>query len=67
MTNVIRFLRLADVEHLVGLRKSAIYSRIERGDFPKPVALGDKPNSPVGWVEAEIATWQQSRLSKRTG
>ena len=66
MTTVVRFLRLAEVEGLVGLRKSAIYSRIARDDFPKPIPLGDKPNSPVGFLESEIAIWQQSRLSKRT-
>jgi prophage regulatory protein len=59
------FLRLQTVEAITGLRKSTIYKRIGEGTFPKPVPLGDAANSPVGWIEAEIAAWQAARVSKR--
>jgi prophage regulatory protein len=65
MTQLKRFLRLSAVEEITGLKKSAIYQRISCGKFPKPVPLGDSPNSPVGWPEEEIASWQSQRLAKR--
>jgi prophage regulatory protein len=60
-----KFLRLRDVEAVTGLRKSAIYEKIGIGKFPKPVPLGDAPNSPVGWIETEVAAWQQARIAER--
>jgi prophage regulatory protein len=65
MTQLKRFLRLSAVEEITGLKKTAIYQRISQGKFPKPVPLGDCPNSPVGWPEEEIANWQAQRLAKR--
>ena len=62
---VTKFLRLSVVEDVTGLKKSAIYDKIKDGLFPKPVPLGDAPNSPVGWIEGEIAAWQASRIQKR--
>ena len=49
-----RILRLPEVKRLVGLGRSAIYERIGRGEFPRPVRLG--PRS-VGWHAAEIEAW----------
>jgi prophage regulatory protein len=60
-----RFLRISVVEQIVGLKKSAIYERIAEGKFPRPVPLGDFPNSPVGWLEDEIIEWQRARIEKR--
>jgi prophage regulatory protein len=65
MTTLRRFLRIRTVEQITGLKKSAIYERIARGKFPKPVPLGDFPNSPVAWPENEIIDWQQTRINKR--
>ena len=65
MTELKRFLRIRAVEEITGLKKSAIYERISQGKFPKPVPLGDFPNSPVGWLEDEIANWQAQRIAKR--
>lgn len=60
-----RFLRIKDVIHATGLSQSTIYARITEGKFPKPVPLGEAANSPVGWIEEEIAAWQKARVSKR--
>jgi prophage regulatory protein len=62
-----RFLRLRTVENVTGLHKTTIYDRMKRGEFPRPVPLGDGPNSPVGWPEDEIAAWQAARVAKRDG
>lgn len=60
-----KFLRIRAVENLTALKKSAIYDKIRHGNFPKPVPLGDAPNSPVGWIESEIAGWQRARIEER--
>jgi prophage regulatory protein len=49
-----RLLRLPEVMDRVGLRRSAIYQRMNEGRFPKCRALGPKCSV---WVEAEINAW----------
>lgn len=59
-------LRLPAVKALTGLSRSAIYSRISDGTFPKQVPLGS-PRA-VGWLESEIDAWikQQVEYSRRS-
>lgn len=50
------FWRLATVKQRVGLSKTEIYRRIERGEFPRSRAY---PGSRlVYWLSDEIAAWQ---------
>ncbi|QEQ97323.1 helix-turn-helix transcriptional regulator [Neptunomonas concharum] len=55
----IRLLRRPEVEQLVGLSRSTIYNRLEKGTFPKPVPLGGRL---VAWVESDIQAWIQERI-----
>jgi prophage regulatory protein len=57
-----RILRLPQVEDATGESRSTIYKRISEGEFPKPVKLGAKS---VGWVEDEIAAYNESRIAAR--
>jgi prophage regulatory protein len=57
-----RLLRRPEVEVRVGLRASAIYEKMSRGRFPKPVKLGDRA---VAWLETEIDDWISRRLGER--
>lgn len=57
-----RFLRLHEVKQATGLGHATIYERMARGDFPKPVPLGGRR---VGWIDAEIAEWQNKRIAER--
>lgn len=52
-------LRLRDVESRTGLRRSHIYLLASRGQFPRPLKLGDRASA---WVEAEIAEWVRDRI-----
>lgn len=52
-------LRLHQVSARVGLGRTAIYSRIGDGTFPKPVSLG---GGAVGWVESEIDAWVSAQI-----
>jgi prophage regulatory protein len=56
-----RLLPLAEVENRVGLRKTAIYERMNRNEFPKPVTLG----TTVRWVESELDGWIEERIKDR--
>jgi prophage regulatory protein len=52
-------LRLRDVESRTGLRRSHIYSLAARGEFPKPLKLGDRASA---WIEREVSDWINSRI-----
>ncbi len=49
-----RLLRLPEVMHRVGLKRSAIYQRMSEGRFPRSRSLGPKC---AVWVEAEVEEW----------
>jgi len=53
-----RILRRPEVEACTGLSRSTIYLMMTRGEFPRPVQIGARA---VGWSEAAIAAWLESR------
>ncbi|TCP33242.1 AlpA family transcriptional regulator [Sphingomonas sp. BK235] len=55
-----RFLRINDVIATTGLSRATIYRLINSGEFPQPVRLTARS---VGWWEAAVSTWLDSRLS----
>ena len=52
-----RLYRLPDVEAISGLRKSTIYLKITRGEFPAPIRLG----STAAWKKSALDGWLASR------
>ena len=54
-----RLLRLPDVESLVGLRKSSIYSGVAQGTFPAPIKLSRRA---VAWPASAIDAWVMARI-----
>lgn len=42
-----------------------IYRLVKAGKFPRPIKLGDAPNSRVSWVEAEVDAWIKERVAAR--
>jgi predicted DNA-binding transcriptional regulator AlpA len=59
-----RIIRKKDLPTYVGLQRTQIELLIQRGEFPKPIMLSDTGRA-VGWIEAEVWHWQQSRMTKR--
>ena len=53
-----RFMRLPEVQAIVGLSRSRIYALMQRGGFPKAVKLSDRA---IGWRESAIAVWASER------
>ena len=49
-----RMLRLPEVMHRVGLKKSSIYDGIQKGTFPNPIKLSRRA---VCWPESQITDW----------
>jgi prophage regulatory protein len=46
-----RLLKLPEVLNRTGLTRSALYQRICKGEFPKPVKIGTRA---VVWIEDEV-------------
>ncbi len=57
-----RFLRLADVEFLTGLRRSSIYALSKTDTFPKAIHL---TGYSVAWRKSELEAWMAERLTLR--
>lgn len=55
-----RILRRPEVEHLTGIKKSFIYVLMQKGEFPKPVKIGERA---VGWRTTDIQKWLDDRAA----
>lgn len=51
----------SEVERRVGLRRSAIYARMDAGTFPRPVQEPGTHN--VRWLESEIDAYVEAAKS----
>jgi prophage regulatory protein len=58
-----RLLRLPEVEHLTGLRRSAIYEQMRRGSFPRSVKAGQRI---AAWPESAVQSWIAECMNERT-
>jgi prophage regulatory protein len=59
-----QILRRREVEARTGLSRSTLYAMMAEGVFPKPVRLGKRA---VGWPEATISAWLESREPSSAG
>ena len=55
-------LSLRELEQVVGLRKTAIYSAIKEHDFPAPIRLTSQRS---GWLWSEVQSWLTQRQAER--
>jgi prophage regulatory protein len=58
----LRILKRRAAEAKCGLSKTALYDKIQKGKFPKPVKLSPKS---VGWLESELDQWIEARIRER--
>jgi prophage regulatory protein len=64
------FLRLRDVEARTGLKRSTIYLRAKRGEFPRPIRLApDRGGAPAVsvFLESEINEWISAQVRAARG
>ncbi|WP_303850295.1 AlpA family transcriptional regulator [Seleniivibrio woodruffii] len=59
-----QLLRRNDVEELTGLSRSAIYQKMQQGDFPKQIKLGERT---VAWLETDVTQWIESKITASRG
>lgn len=52
-------LRLPEVKKRTGLSRSTIYLLVAKGQFPKPISLGDRA---VGWLDEEVDAWIDKQI-----
>ncbi|EGR1113399.1 AlpA family transcriptional regulator [Vibrio cholerae] len=57
-----RFLKLKEVMEKTALSRSAIYRKMNDGEFPQSVSLGERA---IAWVESEVDEWMEKRLDRR--
>lgn len=57
-----RFLRLPDVEHRTGLRKTAIYQGMKEKAFPACLKLGARCSV---WPSSLIDAWMADRIAEK--
>lgn len=53
----VRLLRRREVEAMTRLSRSTIYELMARGDFPRPVRIGQRA---VAWREDTVSAWISS-------
>ncbi len=58
-----QILRMPEVVARVGLCRASIYLLMDKGLFPKSIAIGRRA---VGWLESEIEAWIVERMKRRT-
>jgi prophage regulatory protein len=61
-----KVLKFKDLFHYIPLSRSSIWRRIQEGNFPKPINLGNtkSKNSAKGWLESDIAAWLEKQKSQ---
>jgi len=52
-------LRLPVVIQKTGRSRSSIYAGVKAKTFPKPIDLGERS---IGWLEADVDSWIESRI-----
>ena len=58
MPTMPKVIRLPTVQAMTGLKRSAIYAHIAKGDFPAQRRLTARAS---GWIESEVISWIESR------
>lgn len=57
-----RLVREKERARITGVPRSTWYLKMQKGEAPKPVALGEHA---VAWVESELLEWVQSQIDRR--
>ena len=58
-----QILRLPQVLETTRHSRSTIYALIQKGQFPRPVKLGERAS---GWLSADVCAWIESRRALST-
>lgn len=53
-----QLMRRPEVERVTGFRRSQLYLLMSRGEFPRPVRIGERA---VAWRASDVRLWIESR------
>jgi len=56
----LRLMKIEEVARLTATPKSSIYWRCNRGEFPRPVKLGERASA---WRSDEVEAWIAARIA----
>lgn len=59
-----RLIRRREVEQRTGLSCATLYRKMARGEFPRPVCIGENARA---WVLSEVDDWIAERVLMREG
>jgi prophage regulatory protein len=54
-------LRWSQLEPKIGLSRSRVHALIAKGEFPRPIKLGERASA---WVESEVLAWLEDRIKQ---
>lgn len=54
-------IKLPEVLQIVKCSKAKVYSEMKKGNFPKPIKLGDRA---VAWVMDDVTEWLERRIKQ---
>jgi prophage regulatory protein len=57
-----RLIRLPDVLERTSLKRSQLYTMMERGEFPRPIKLTARSNA---WPESEVNDFIAAKIAAR--
>jgi len=61
-----QILRYSDLEEMLGLNRVTVWRRVKNDPtFPKPIRLGGKKTSAVGFLKSEIELWLSEQMAER--
>jgi len=49
-----KILRLPEMLEMTGMKRSTVYEKIKKNQFPKPIPLTERCS---GWLESEVLSW----------
>ncbi len=56
-----QIIKLPEVLAITQISKATVYSEIKKGNFPKPIKLGDRA---VAWVMADVREWLDNKIQQ---
>ncbi len=59
-----KLIREPDCRALTGIPRSTRYALMAKGQFPRPIKIGQKA---VAWVESDVLDWIHNRIEQSKG
>ena len=54
-----RLIKLPEVSRLTGVPPSSVYWRVSRGEFPRPIKIGERASA---WNSDEVENWIATKI-----